>query len=160
MPTSRPRLHLCLTALLLLGSVASCGGEPTGESRNRLQDSLVAERRRWRAQNIKTYTYQLQVHCTCATPGDPVLVAVRNDTVASITRVADGLQLAAAQYPMIRSVEGLFDLIQQAIDDKAATIFARFDPAMHYPTEIQIDWKTNETDDEVSYVAGSLEATP
>lgn len=160
MPNHRPRLDHWLTVLLLAGSLVSCGGEPTGESRNRLQDSLVAERRRWREQNVKTYTYQLQVHCMCATPGDPVVVEVNDGNVTSITRVSDGLRLSTAQYPMIRSVEGLFDLIQQAIDDQADTIFARFESSMHYPTEIQIDWKTSASDDDVSYVAGSLKATP
>jgi hypothetical protein len=48
-------------------------------------------------------------------------------------------------------VHGLFNLIDEALESGAAHISVRYDPALGYPTFIDIDQQATTVDDEFSY---------
>ena len=50
-----------------------------------------------------------------------------------------------------RTVDGLFDLIQYAINEDAASITAAFDSTLGYPTDANIDYDADTADEEMGF---------
>lgn len=151
---SRPgrvgRLALVLVSL----AAAACGvtgpsGRHAGE-----QARLDQARARWRAQSIVDYTYVFSRGCFCVQEyREPVTITVRGRTIESVVSVAAGVPRDPAQYP---TIEGLFDLVQNAIDEDAATITTEYDPARGYLTSAYFDISERVADEELSVEVRSL----
>jgi hypothetical protein len=133
-----------LVGIALVLAAAACG-DGTGP-RQRLTDLDVA-RQQWKAQNLHTYAFTIQRSCFCG-PVHRLYVFVLNDTVAGV------LDLETAE-PVDRrlgvTVEGLFGIIQSAIDSHARLIRAQYDAAKGFPTEIDYDGAAEIADDEIFY---------
>jgi hypothetical protein len=54
------------------------------------------------------------------------------------TDIPAGAPVPAEFLPFYFPVEGLFDLVEAALDARAATVEVEFNPALHYPTAITI----------------------
>ena len=59
-----------------------------------------------------------------------------------------------------RPVEGLFDLVQDAIDRNAARLEATFDPATGFPGSFAADYDLAVADEELAFTAGGLWPVP
>jgi len=144
------RLSIVLSAL----AAAACGvtgpsGRHAGE-----QARLDQARAQWRAQGIADYTYVFSRGCFCVEEArEPVTITVRGGAIASVVSVAGGAPRDPAQYT---TVEGLFDLVQDAIDQDAATIRTEYDPARGYLTSAWLDISERLADEEMSVEARSL----
>lgn len=152
MTKSIQRTCALLFAAAVVACVSACSRDVTGTDRAELRQTISSEHAEWRGLAINDYTYDATVWCgDCNVPKDPVRVVVRDGAVTSATRIADGRTLMATQYPMIRTVEGLYSLLQDALERNADSILVRFDTDFHYPSAVQIDYQTSVTGDEVSY---------
>lgn len=145
-----PKTAVLLSALL----AAACGltepSGPHGEERARLADA----RRQWRAQGLADYTYVFSRSCFCVFEyREPVTVTVRRGNIVSVVTVASG---SPREHSTYQTIEGLFDDIQQAIDEEAATIRADYDPLRGHPTSVYIDIDQRIADEEISFEARSL----
>jgi hypothetical protein len=135
-------------------AAAACGvtgpsGRHAGE-----QARLDQARAQWRAQAVVDYTYVFSRGCFCVEEyREPVTITVRGRTVESVVTVATGAAREAAQYP---TIEGLFDLVQDAIDDDAATIHTEYDPARGFLTSGYFDISERLADEELSVEARAL----
>ena len=78
---------------------------------------------------------------------------MRDGKIVSVVTVANGSPRDSSTY---QTIEGLFDDIQQAIDEDAATIQAEYDPMRGYPTSAYIDIDQRIADEEISFEAKSL----
>jgi Family of unknown function (DUF6174) len=133
---------------------AACGvtgpsGRHAGE-----QARLDQARAQWRAQAIVDYTYVLSRGCFCVTEyREPVTITVRGRTIESVVSVASGVPRDAAQYP---TIEGLFDQVQNAIDQNAATIHTEYDPARGYLASGYFDFSERIADEEMAVQATAV----
>jgi len=140
---------------LLLVALSACGDVFGPESR---RAELDRNRERWRASGTASYTFVLARSCFCITEvTQPARIQVRNDSVVSVTAVADGRSLDPRYF---MTVNGLFDVIDQGIERGAATLRVVYDPALGYPVEIDYDGATNVADDEITYRASAVTKTP
>jgi Family of unknown function (DUF6174) len=118
------------------------------------QAALDANRARWDAANVLDYQYRMQRGCFC--PPDltePGIVKVRDGAIESVES-PDGLSLLdPADY---LTIDGLFDVIQDAIDASADAIQATYDETLGVPLSISIDYLLPAADDEISYSATEL----
>jgi hypothetical protein len=153
-----------LSWILLLATSASlfaaCSGEESSPS-GPPGSELRAAQQRWSSDASDDYQFVLQRVCECL-PADtrPVLVVVRDGVIVSLTDLETGSALPAHRARFYYTVEGLFGLIDEAIDQGAAEIRVDYDPIFGYPLQIVIDYDAQTADDEIVYLASNLERLP
>jgi hypothetical protein len=94
----------------------------------------------------------MQRTCFCPPPvTEPGTVEVRDGVVVEVAGESGPLD------PLLYlSVDGLFAVIQAAIDGGADEITVSWDPQLGYPTDLYIDYQSGAVDDEVAYTARDL----
>jgi hypothetical protein len=105
---------------------------PTGPAS---QQSILAHRARWNAQNLTSYSYTYQFSAFIATANQPLRVEVRQDTVRSVVVVASGDTLSPVGFP---TIDALFDRALHAAENGSLTRIA-FDPRRGFPTLLGYD---------------------
>jgi hypothetical protein len=144
-------------ARLSIGSfflAAACGVTGPSDRHAGEQARLDQARAQWRAQAIVDYTFVFSRGCFCVTEyREPVTVTVRGRTIESVVSVEAGAPRDPAGYP---TVEGLFDLVQNAIDEDADAIRTEYDPARGYLRSAYLDISERIADEEMSVEVQSL----
>ncbi len=137
----------------LLFSLLACA--TTGQGG--LQGEFDVARSTWRLARPGDYTYRYQLSCFC--PQEltrPVIISVRNARVDSVL-YADGSGAVDPQYlSHFRTIDQLFDFMQEALNSSPAEMAASYDPTYGYPTSATIDYDANMADEEFRFIADSL----
>ena len=68
----------------------------------------------------------------------PVTVSVRNGVVESQQYVSSGATVAAQYAAIFPAVEGLFEIIDDAIRNDTKPLTIQYDPTLGYPTRIAL----------------------
>ncbi len=128
------------------------------------QAKLDAARARWNAVGPPMdYNMELRTLCFCGYPvlgADYVALEVRGGVPVGGETVREGTPLPSDQLEFFRTIDDLFEAIQSAIDNRAASLEVEYDPVLGYPTSISIDQIALAVDDEVSYVVEGLAVLP
>ncbi|GMQ82283.1 MAG: hypothetical protein BMS9Abin05_1728 [Rhodothermia bacterium] len=144
---SNPVLRLLtgIFALLLVVTVAGC--ELFGEDSTEL-DELSSQRRIWQNYNSGTYSFVLTRSCFCVYAGEFQLF-VKDNELTNIIPPWDDLEgVPKEDWNLFPTIDGLFDLIQEAYSGKADRISV--DYSEHgYPATADIDYIENAIDDEL-----------
>jgi hypothetical protein len=77
-----------------------------------------------------------------------VRVTVINGVITGVTEIASEVARDPDGYP---TIDGFFDLVQDAYDRDAYEVQVEFDPDRGYPTRIWIDYVQMMADDEVDF---------
>ena len=145
------RLTTRLRALLLLLVFASCDTitGPEGD----LADAMA----RWQERGPADYSFVIQKSCECLPEVTQAReVVVRNRAVASV-RYTSSMQPVDARYAADSpGVEGLFEIVDEAIEREAVRIDVTYDDHLGYPTRIEVDYSSPEVDDEVLYTISAF----
>ena len=131
-------MRLRLTTLLLLGACAS----PTTP-----ENDLADYRTLWEAQRLTDYTFNVRRVCYCQFRSD-VRVTVQGGVITGVTELASEV---AHDPELFRTIDGLFDLVQDAYDQNAHEVQVDFDPGRGYPTRIWIDYIEMMADEEMGF---------
>ena len=111
------------------------------------------ERRRsiWEARNLRDYQIDYQ-NKTFLPPEEmkPVFITVRSSSIESVVYQSNGQPVQEGSYP---DVEGLFELVQDAISLKYEEISVTFDPQLGYPTSAWLSWDRRVADGGVGFTA-------
>ncbi len=130
--------------------------EILGTDEDKERDTLDANRLRWSASGqTAEYVLRQQVSCFCGFPVTPHDVTVVGDSIADVRDSATGVVLAAGQWEFYRSVDGLFEMIEDALESNAHMVDVDYHPLLGYPALISIDYIRNAVDDEI-YVTSEL----
>ena len=121
--------YIPLTAALLL---AACGGDSTTAPANHLGE----QRALWASQGLTDYTFDVVRICYCQFVAD-VRVTVKDGVITGVTELASEV---ARDPELFRTIDGFFDLVQDAYDRDAHEVQVEFDPSRGYPTRIWIDY--------------------
>ena len=123
------------------------------------QAELDRYRTLWEANRSGDYTFEYRPLCFCPREFvQPVEVTVRNGVIESVTYVESGESPATNGFPLYHTIDGLFDMIQDAIDREAARLTVSYDPEIGYPTSVSIDYALTIMDEEFSFTATSYES--
>ncbi|MDX1545404.1 MAG: DUF6174 domain-containing protein [Rhodothermales bacterium] len=145
-------LALLLLPVLLGGcALLGDGGGPRSELERRQQQ--------WARQGFDAYTYDLNIACFCPYFG-PVHITVRADTVAALEfRLPPDVPPPSEHERRFfsRTVEDLFDVIDDALREGADELDVEYHPEFGYPTHISIDYYEDAVDDEIGYTASNLQ---
>lgn len=140
---------------LALGA-AGCSSTGPSDDLERERERLEQARAQWRAQGPLDYRYTFRRSCFCAPMvREPAVVTVRRGQIASVQSVADGAPLDPALY---YTIEGLFELLEDAIDQEADQLSASYDSGLGYPTSGYIDRNFMIADEELGFQASELQA--
>lgn len=140
-----------MLSALAAAAAAACGITSPSPRHAEEQARLDQARAQWRAQAIVDYTYVFSRGCFCVNEyREPVTITVRGGIIESVVTVAAGVPRDAAPYP---SIDGLFDYVQNAINEDAATIRAQYDPARGYLASGYFDISERIADEEMSLEA-------
>lgn len=122
-----------------------------------LQSTLDDARERWDALTLTSYTYRFNWQCFCLDDFTAqVTVTVQDEEVTSVVRVKDGQPVNEQFRDDFVTVDALFDRLQAAIDQGAASIRAEFDSESGLPTEVFIDFQAIMADEELGWNAGAV----
>ncbi len=149
----RPLARSGQTLLLLLGTVTACGGDATGPAELGLQSA----RELWRQAAIQDYSVTVERRCFCSGASQPVIVQVSGGTVVSTTDAQTGDPIDISTVGPYPSVEGMFAILQDAVDRNANDIIATYHIDLGYPLELQIDFSRDTKDEELGYVTLAFE---
>ena len=143
-----------LTSLIVAScaAIAACG-DPFGPGPSELE----INRAKWREHGYRDYSVTMGQFCFCVDVG-PFVVTVLGDSVVGAVHVSDGAPARGGT--SLPTVNKLFDFIQKAIDDHAATIRVTYDAELGFPRTIVYDFATNLADEEVTYTLDSLKPLP
>ena len=79
--------------------------------------------------------------------------------MAGATDLATGEVLDPNEVQLYLTIDGLFDLIQDAYDRNAHEVQVEFDPSRGYPTRIYIDYSEMIADEELGFtLLGDVQA--
>ena len=137
----RPRSLSPFPVLALLGTATACGGNSIGPAEFGLRQAAILD-----------YSVTVERRCVCDGANRPVVVQVSGGAVVSMTdaQTGDPIEISAVgPYP---SVEGLFEILQNAVDTDAHDIIATYQIDLGYPLELQIDFDRETKDEELGYV--------
>jgi hypothetical protein len=146
--------------LVVAASVWSCSDSESDEW-ERVRAELERNRERWAERGFPDYDLTLRRLCFC--PPElvrPVVVAVRDGEIASVTFTETGEPVDPEFARFFPDVEGLFDLVQDAIDRDADSLVVDYDAALGYPAAISIDYEAGIADEELSFRVDSLTPAP
>ena len=143
---TRARRFLFSAAMVpLLSSCVSLTGIDDDDERD-----LERNRRRWESYGVFDYDYTVQRHCFCGSEvTEPVRVRVRSGQVVDQRYISDGFPVPYQFRHLFPSVDGLFDLAEDAVFSEAYRLDVRYQSAYNFPREIDIDYRRNVADDEV-----------
>ncbi len=142
-------------ALLMMGLTACT---LTGPGLQKSGDDLREARRAWRQLGVSDYDMSMNRGCFCIGAGS-MEVYVRGDSVAAVLQEQDFWNGNEDWWQYIPTVEGLFDLVDEASED-AFTLEVEYHSQHGYPTSVSIDWIENAVDDEISYSITALSLAP
>jgi hypothetical protein len=147
---SRHSLPFLTAVAFLLSSCSDILG-PGDDARN-----LSRSRRMWDASGFSSYNYVVSNNCFCVLGGVPVEVSVRNGQVISVVYASNGVPLAPDLASLYHDVDGLFDLIDDAIRQRAHRVNALYDSQYGYPSDVFIDYQANAIDEEFGFRVSAL----
>ncbi len=134
-----------MTSLLLaVFAVAACSN---AAARQRDLDESKAV---WDSRGQSSYTITYERRCLCGFAGSFV-ARVENAAVTSV-EPATGLG-GTLEMPIALTVERLFEVVQEAIDQGADRIEVEYDTEHGYPRRIRIDSDRGAEDDELTITA-------
>lgn len=151
--TGKPLAALAVLVVLALGGCASL----LPQRHDEVQRELNRQRALWRSQGLASYEYVVRRVCFCPPPiVNPVRVRVRDGQVTTRAYTDSGEAPDPQQARLWPTVEGLFDLVQDAIDRDAHSISVDYHPQLGYPVRAHLDYHVNMADEEQGFTAGEL----
>lgn len=140
------RIALCLA---VTAATACRGG--TGPP----WEGSVAQQR-WETRRPAAYQYTIYRGCECLPEMiGPVIVLVDG---ATVTRryVATNAEVSPTYADLFPTIDGLFEIIEDARRQDAARIEVDYDATYGFPTRVSIDYHREMADDEIVYTASQF----
>ena len=143
------------SALLAIACGDSKGQGP--DDQPEVQRVMAENHDDWEALGISDYAFTFTRSCFC--PVDlfrPAEVVVRGGLIESVTYIDDGQPVDEGILPSYQTIDELFEMIADAIEQGAVTLDVTYDPDLHYPTSAYIDISEQIADEEQGFAASEL----
>jgi hypothetical protein len=137
---------LALVAISLSACVDFIGPYDARDSRD-----LSRNERLWRDFGPFDYDYVIVYDCFCGLGGIPVRVFVRDNRVLDEVYENSGFPVTTGYNFFARTVEDLFEVVEDGLDRRADDIRASYDGYYGYPRSVQIDYERHAVDEEFGF---------
>lgn len=143
-----PRV-LPASGLLALVLCACADLGPTGEG---LRAEIAAHRALWEERRPSAYVYEVERVCFCPIEArGPVRVRVRGTQVFDRAYVATGSPVGDGFELFFPGVDGLFDVLEDAVTRDADQVRVEWDPQSGAPLDLWIDYDRAIADEEQGF---------
>lgn len=140
------RFAVVLASALL---IAACGGGGDGGEVSPEQEALDGALLLWADVDSTHYQFVSQRSCECLPEYvEPIIVEVIDGAIASALNERDLTPVAPEVETGLYTIDGLFTVIQEAIDDGAYSVDVSYDGVRGVPTGVNIDYDVNTADEE------------
>ncbi len=119
--------------------------------------SIADPKARWEAYGFTNYTIDQILDCFCPYGGIPIRVVVRNNQVFNVSQAGNGLRLPAAYWGQFRTIDGLFEAVEEVNPDSVSVFTVTYDAKYGYPTVIYVDPSAMIADEEYGYRTSNFE---
>lgn len=137
-----------VASFLFLG-MAGCGILSPESKWERMERELNRSRHRWETEGIRSYSSVQTFLCECIPFFEgPSRVWVVDGFVKRVEKVPSGEALREEIWSAWYTVDEMFQMIAEAIDERAVFLDVEYDPARGFPTRIAVDWRGELVDDE------------
>jgi hypothetical protein len=158
------RLHirvptLTLPALAITIALAACDVVAPGRDYTLLHQ-LEANEQRWQERRPTRYSMTMQVTTLVAESPPTVILTVTGHDITSIVLADTGEPYTTTGALPFPTVEGVFDIIRDALNRRVPIIFVTYDPEYGYPTQLQIDYDPRRRDDDVIIIISDFTPLP
>lgn len=137
-------------ALVLLSLAWGCAD--AGPDVGGLADEVAEHRRMWESSRPATYAFELERLCFCGTEArGPVRLTVEGDVVVTRVYSDSGTEVPEEYAEIFPTVDGLFDILDDALRRGAEQVDVTWDATSGAPTYFFIDYSRNVADEEVGY---------
>lgn len=141
-----------VTLALALSLVAAGGCADLGPGGDDLAGEIAENRRKWEAAAPQSYVFDLERLCFCGEEArGPVRIRVTSGVPTAWAYVQGGGEVAADLRPFFPGVEGLFDVLEEAVRENAHQIQVTWDPQTGAPLDLWIDYRVEVADEEQGY---------
>lgn len=130
-------------------AAAACLLAGCDDDENPLQRELNENRAKWEAADINSYVFESSQAYFIVE--EPIVVTVTNDVVTSAFFTPSGVMVSAERLASMRTIDGHFDIVQNAIDEDAVFLNVSYDDTFGFPADIAVDYREEVADDEISY---------
>ena len=115
-----------------------------------ISPALALQQNSWEQLGIRDYSFTYQPYCMCRGYGLLYQVEVRDGKVVSFEHWSKPVRLSSRDLPR-PTVDSLFAWVRNAYARNAAVVRVTYDPQLHFPANVSIDWNLNIIDDEFSF---------
>lgn len=124
-------------------------------------DGLEEAFDRWESTRPESYTFAVERLCFCGPDArGPVRITVAGSTITSQVYVEGAAEVEGQATEWFPDVDGLFEVIRDAIDRDAHTIQVTYDPTSGVPVDFWIDYQEFTADEELGFrVVESVQPT-
>jgi hypothetical protein len=137
------QLRLLALPFVLL---AACADDPSPE-----QTELESHREQFTQTMQGSYKFTWRKSCECTTEWtQPIRITVQQGSIISAIAVETNQPVSAALLADLKTIEGVFDLVQEAYNENAHSISVTYDPTTAFPASIGIDYSEQIADEEFS----------
>lgn len=144
--SSRRILVLAPLALFAL----SCGDDPVPLPRNHVE--LLVNRDKWEHEGSPSYEYEFNWVCFC--PREyvaRVLITVEDGEIVHILDVEKQTPLNPEEFGRYKTIDGLFDFVEGAIQSDADNVGATYNESLGYPESCYVDYDRGTADEEMGF---------
>ena len=142
------------------GTVLTVPYEPSQVGQNAMRAQLDRNRQLWNEQALSDYQYVFNWSCFCLPEYTaPVNIKVERGEWTEISSVGDGLPVSEKDWRRYKTIEELFDIIDEALLRDAKEISVEYDSDLGYPTSVFIDYDERIADEERGFNV-TLETQP
>jgi hypothetical protein len=130
----RSTLALIVTLATLVPACLKCGLPPEDS------DDLDTARTQFAAADRPSYSFTWQEGCFCGSDQiRPIRISVTGDTITRATFADDHTPVTDAVMTGLKTIPGVFDMIEGAITAHDHSLRVTYDPDVEYPIEVFID---------------------
>lgn len=142
------RYHACLTVALAL-IAGGCGiVDPGGGERDELEEN----RELWESVRPEAYSVVIERLCFCPTEArGPVRVTVQGTTPLERVYTDSGVAVSSDLGPFFPTIDGLFDVLEDALARDAYELRVTYDSATGIPVDVWIDYDEFTADEEQGF---------
>ena len=133
-------------ALPFVLSFAACADDPSPE-----QAQLESKREQFTQTMQGSYKFTWRKSCECTAEWtQPIRITVQQGSIISAIAVETEQPVSAALLADLKTIEGVFDLVQEAYAEGAYSVSVTYDPTTAFPASIGIDYDQQLADEEFS----------
>ncbi len=126
-------------------------------SKNDIAAELQANKDKWLSKNIKEYQIEMQKICYCDPDAVRMMIfQISNDEIKEVLYADTGEAVNPSYYNDSNTIEGLFALVEQALNEKPEDIIIAYDEEFGYIKQVTVDYKANLADDEFTFIVSNL----